>query len=76
VKEHLAWIGGLGCEQDHPVTTLRQAKRARVYYAVCPSVSELAQPPSQEPHCVASIELEHERDVLQQQPSRLARRLL
>src|SRR6202030_2763605 len=61
-------------EQKHPLAALRQPERARVDHAIRPRVAAPIELRGEPAHRLAAIELEHERDVLEQQPARLVLR--
>ncbi len=65
-------ILGLRREEKDSLPTLWQPKSASVDDPVSPRVATRLKLLSEPPHRLAAVELQHERDVLQQQPCRLS----
>jgi hypothetical protein len=68
-EENLAWIVCPGSEDDDALPALREPKRAGVDDSVGPVEPESLEGLRQEAHCRAAIELEHERNVLEEKPA-------
>lgn len=67
-EKHISRILGLRGEQYHALPTLGESERLCVYDTVGPEVAARFELVDQEPHATPSVELEHERHVLQHQP--------
>jgi hypothetical protein len=68
-KQHTTRIIVLGSHENHALPTLRQSEGPRVDDTVRPSESQVLKTSHNVPHRPSAIQLQHERDVLKDEPT-------
>ena len=64
-EENVTRIELLRSDEEHAFSPLRQSEAEGVHDAVCPAVPETLELSEQDEHPLALVQMEHERDVLE-----------
>src|SRR5688572_11411958 len=69
-EEDFAWVFRPRRQQDHSQASLRLTECSSIDYPVSPPVTHVLQILDEVQHCLAAVELQHERHVLEHEPPR------